>query len=779
MNEERLFMIKFHRQQLLLIGTLTLLMASCGGLSRTDQTIPETRQVSAVKVQATAIELFDTNRDIESLTMQELRILRSFVLARYGTLFDESDLRNYWKQNTAWYDTLSRSQYQKNNIAELVLPADEQAFVDRIDRQMEYLQQYNYVRTDGDTVANIMNVVNMFQYAEISQQQIMDGLAMNNHAAADDSLDQLFQTYQRNDSLRLPNFITTDLLLQLSHVYYAYMLRTVEQAYFMPMLADICLSLYSVSTAQAGKAATEEMKDIAGYNAAFFAIPYELLTGKRLKYPDRYQTQVEEELAYLAQQEDHQSSFLPVRADFPYSAFMPYGHYTHTAAFRRYFKALRWLQFAFYCPNDKTQLKQAVFIALMLNSAKGKSDEPVIGTYRRLFESMSCLLGQPAGLSLLNLSILLQQERINSLAAVTDVKTLAKIEAVLKKIPVNGQPSKNDAGCRNGIYLLPQPAYVDDGILSAMTDNTARPFPKVLDVFAALGSQAASDKLLLSGREDTLWAAYPATLARMKSQMAHFGGWNQSLYNKWMECLLAISRKQPHAPPFMQRQPWMAKNLETASASWVKLKHDMLLYGVIPDHPEPLDTTAVRDDIPEPVTLGYVEPNMFFWKNLLEWIDLTENTLNSYRLVTDTLNRQTARLRRYVAFMEEASRRELNNDTLTVEQYRFISHVGDSIEQFTLSMVQPGIDRWSWTSGTGRSVATIKDIYRQNSTLYAAAGNASNIYVIVEISGYLYLAKGAVFRYYEFPVPENTALDEEDWQSMLLNMAQDTMAVSK
>jgi len=36
-----------------------------------------------------------------------------------------------------------------------------------------------------------------------------------------------------------------------------------------------------------------------------------------------------------------------------------------------------------------------------------------------------------------------------------------------------------------------------------------------------------------------------------------------------------------------------------------------------------------------------------------------------------------------------------------------------------------------------------------------ATGKANEIYVVVEINGYLYLTRGATFSYYEFAVPES------------------------
>jgi len=159
-----------------------------------------------------------------------------------------------------------------------------------------------------------------------------------------------------------------------------------------------------------------------------------------------------------------------------------------------------------------------------------------------------------------------------------------------------------------------------------------------------------------------------------------------------------------------------------------KMKHHLLLYGVVPDYPEPLTIAAPADTLAETVTLGYVEPALPFWTKLREWVELTEK---NYRFITDTLPVFNERMHRYVALLEEAARSQKNNERLPDETYRFIAHIGDSIQQFTLSMIEPKIDRWDWTAGTDRTVEVNK------------------IYVIVEIEGHLYLTKGATFGYHQ------------------------------
>ena len=575
--------------------------------------------------------------------------------------------------------------------------SDEPSLADSHDCWIKQLHLENYFYTDYDTTANILNVVNMFQFTEITSQEVMDDLALFNYAVVPDSLLQLFQVYQRNDSLKIPNFVTADLMAQLSHIYENYVLRTVEERFFIPMLTEVCMALHGASLEQANKATQENMKDMAAYNAAYFSVAYNLLTGKSLKIPSDYQAIVEEELAYIAQQENRRSALLDRRTNFDYSVFKPYGHYTRTALLRRYFKAWKWLQLASYRGDDKTQQQRAVLLALALQTAKSKSGATVLDVYANLSGAMEWFIGQPASTSVLDIALLLKKERVTTIAAALDAKLLAK---------VNG---------KNGIYFFPQPVDAEE---------------------AANG--------------------------------------DVSSYNKRLECIHAIQQKPQHSPVFAKKQTWNRKKLETASAMRVKLNHNVLIYGVVPDHSDPLPASLPVDTLtPEPLTPGYVEPVLPFWTKLREWVELTDNTLKNFRLSTDTLTVFTKRIHRYVAILENASLKQQNNKHLSDDEYCFIAHIGDSIRQFTLAMIEPVIDRWDWAAGTDRSVAVFKKANQPNmaenltdSIRYQAVGNINSIYVIVEIDASLYLTKGAAFSYHEFFMPRDKDLKDVDWEEI-------------
>ncbi|MBQ0740379.1 DUF3160 domain-containing protein, partial [Aquimarina celericrescens] len=100
-----------------------------------------------------------------------------------------------------------------------------------------------------------------------------------------------------------------------------------------------------------------------------------------------------------------------------------------------------------------------------------------------------------------------------------------------------------------------------------------------------------------------------------------------------------------------------------------------------------------------------------------------------------------------------------------------IELIGSTFEWLTLDLVKQKdqyLDDWHSVKGPDKSVAVVADIYTSNSgnnpdkgILHVATGNVNDIYVVVEIEGYLYITKGAVFGYHEFHIPMGNRLTDE------------------
>lgn len=719
----------------------------------------------------------DLTQDISYMSLQELRLLHSLVYAVHGMYFEQSDIGSFLKVNTTWYEELVyellRERRLPMNYEDVSLSAEEQSFVDRIEARMNELVKSNYKYNGADDLGNVDNIVNLFHYKDVDSL-FAKKLVDYNFAITRGNHQQLFHVYEQNDYNLTPSFITTDLYLQAFHMYFGYTLKSLEQKKFIPILSELCYELYSYST-ELSITEDQEIKKLAEYNAAYYAIPYYILTGEELEIPVQHRGHYKEEIDKINKAEDGSSEFLSADV-FHYSLFIPRGHYTRKDEMKAYFKAMMWLQIAPFCREESEQLKQVVFSSYMLKSGKTKDERTLLSLYNSIYEPIVFLVGLPDNLSFMDIVDFMTKENLSDLNTALHFQTLNRINHMLAELAKNRNQitPKIELTCPDKINFMPQRYLIDNDVMQNLVDvgkDAKRAYPKGLDVFAAFGSESADDLLTHFYKEKSSWKEYPNEMAKMKRKFKNYKGWNGSVYNKWIESLLALQKKDKNYPLFMQTEAWGYKNLNTSLASWAELKHDAILYGE-----QPMAAECGGGDELEIVTVGYVEPNLKFWNKLAELIDLTKIMLQNNDLLTGDLEGKTNQLEDYVKFLIQVTNKELAKEKLTNEEYSTIRYMGSSLEYFTLSVIDPDLylDNWSLVQGPDKSVAVVADIYTRNvpgcsknGILHVATGNVNNIYVVVEIEGLLYLTKGATLSYYEFVEPLGTRLTDEEWQERL------------
>jgi hypothetical protein len=746
-------------------------------------------------------------RDISNMNMNDLLLLRSGVYAVNGLLFKDENLYSRFVGKNSplpWYTDymcfLLETAYRKRGKGfvreekDVLLSDAEKEFTARIDGRIAELRKNGmYVNKNGHTVGNTDHIVNMYRVK--LDKSYMDRLTQNNFVIAD--LDtghlQMFHLYEQNDYAVMPSFITTDLFLQAFHMYLSYTLKLLEEKKFVPALEDLTLGLYTAAMAHC-KSKDGETAEIAEYNAAFYAVPYTLLTGKTLKVPTKYQKLYANEVKMSkdANQSGFRSEFLSYGYDddfndviMHYNLHKPGGHYTRKPQMEAYFKAMMWLQKAYACRDKARQLKRNIFTASLLNTAKSSKGKPLIDVYASIFEPTALLVGESNNLSVMDIAQFLKNEDIKDLSIALSDEIVEKTDKMLTGIAgrVVIKP-KLQTSCPDKINFMPQRYVIDAEVLQGLSDtsfNAPRAFPRGLDVFAALASAPANDVLDNFYKDKENWKQFPAELDKLQKKFNNFDGWNKSVYNKWIEALLALQKSDRNYPAFMNTKAWDYKNLNTSLASWAELKHDFILYMEEPYAAEWGDDGSVLHFLPKPdVEVGYVEPNILFWNKLDELVKLTGSTLAKHNLLDAGLKSRTAELQKFITFLIDVSEKELAKKPLTNEEYKTIKGIGGAVESFTLSVLDPKLDakalkdaegdKWNYITGPDRSIAVTANVYTRNmppvegkgndlanGTLYVATGKANEIYVVVEINGYLYLTRGATFSYYEFVVPEKTS----------------------
>lgn len=773
-------------KKLFLLLSLSLL-AICSAIAQDEQQPPSVILPGNGNIEVEKLNGdIDLNMDVSKLNLNEIRVLKAAFGARQGELIMTSELRRLFDA-TSWYTEIAEKRAgmywdeNKNDFAPpittpITFTPEEQAFIAKLDAAEKELKSNNLIlrgtKSKPQMGPNLDNLANPMQMSEMPGE-LSTKLASNGFAIVPDDKEQLFHIYENNDYHEFPSFVTTDLYLQTYHMYFDYLLRKMEENNMLGVMTNFSKQLY---TAMMQKANTSKgnMRTAAQRSATYFAVAHALFTGNlSLTVPKAYANMARQEIANVKDASSEYSDFLDYKeVKFIYNIYRPRGHYTRSDALSRYFLGMMWLQNAPFGSDKPDQLRAALLIANTIGSNPNFTK-----TYKNIDEPIAYLMGNPDNLSMLQVYDIMKEDG----TTITKLMTSAKdLERVKKKIEAKDEAQtrirpKYERSSHCKINFMPQRYQPDGEVLQEMVDYdnepTLRDAPKGLDVFAAMGANGAYSILTDELKEDMKWYNYTENMTRMQARMREID-WTSSVSNMWMETLKELTFKEPRMPYFMKNQQWNKKNLNTALASWAELKHDAILYAK-----QPMGAECGGGGLPEPYVVGYVEPNVAYWKKAIELLDATSKVLTKNNMMTDDMEALTQQMRDQAQFLLNVSEKELANKPLTEEEYYKIDKIGSEFEYLTLQIMEaePG-SRWDLSvNGADRNIAVVADVYTANadnnpnkSVLYEAVGPAHSIYVVVELNGYLYLTRGAVFSYREFQediaAPRKT---DEEWQQEL------------
>ena len=716
--------------------------------------------------------------DVNSLSIAETRVLRNAVSARQGYCFMNGDLRGLFGA-TSWYNQKMEDRFWKEEegkAAPIKYTVAEQKFIQKLKAHEDQLKAKNNIAPAGMMV-NMDNIINPFQL-EHFDQRLYNAISKNGFAIVPGTENQLFNVYERNDYRQFPSFVTTDLYLQAFHMFFDCLLKETEEQNFSPMVTDFAKQNYDLMMQQAASTNDAIIKAAAEHNAAYYAIAYALNTGKTLPVADSYTSLVKEEIEHVHKAETQYSEFLGYVPQknmpmFIYNIYRPRGHYTRNETLKRYFCAMMWLQNAPFGADMDDQLQQALLLAQTIGS-----NAKLTKLYNDLTTPITYLMGMPDDVSILQVYDEIQKSGSTLSELVNDKKKFKAIRTALVELSKKQSRIKPKFQMSSPfkICLMPQRYFPDNEVLQEMVDYESQPtlrdVPKGLDVLASMGVSAAERILIQELKEQEKWNKYTVNLDRMKTRMGEID-WKQTVANQWIASLKDVTSKDAKYPKFMLSPQWDKKNLNTALASWAELKHDAILYAK-----QPMGAECGGAGPPEPYTKGYVEPNIAYWTKAIELIDATMNVLKRFDLVTEKATTASTDLREQAEFLLNCSKKELAGKKLTEQEHRQIEAIGAAFENISLNLVKEPdqfLMGWNDVNGADKSIAVVADVYTANSfnnpeksVLYEAVGPAHEIYVVVEIDGYLYLTRGAVFSYREFQedisAPRTT---DEEWQKNL------------
>ncbi len=282
-----------------------------------------------------------------------------------------------------------------------------------------------------------------------------------------------------------------------------------------------------------------------------------------------------------------------------------------------------------------------------------------------------------------------------------------------------------------------------------------REYPCGLDVMALLGSSQAADILINQGETD--YNDYQVQFDKLQVEFDSMdvNDWNRNLYWSWLYTLKSLTTEFGEGyPNFMRTQVWQKKELNSALASWVELRHDTILYA------KQSYTVGVTSVTPLPP--GYVEPVPEFFGRLLALTRMTKQGLNSMNALSTEALTRLVQFENILVRLLEITNKELTNQPLSDEDNIFIAEFANTLEGAILGVDEQGIKT--------TLVADVHTGINEGKVLEEGVGYIDLIITAFNTpDGSVYLAAGPVLSYYEFKQPMENRLTDEAWREMLVS----------
>jgi hypothetical protein len=597
---------------------------------------------------------------------------------------------------------------------------------------------------------------------------------------------EFYQVYEQGRYALHPVFVTTDSIYHVYHLLFDKMLRDLERDSFIAILNSLTSTMLNASYQQYGALKGTALEEPARRNVAYFAVAAQLL-GLPDPPPAEVSDLVNAELALINATSGPEISPIWDREDLPpdkklredYSQYIPRGHYTRSEELKKYFRTMMWYGRLTFRLQDGFETRRALLMTQALRSATTADGTLAITLWQNIYEPTVFIVGKADDLSFFEYGALIDAvfgPNADPASFADDTKFAAFMEAA-KNLPPPQVNSmwvwiwEDTEQATKGFRFMGQrftlDAYVFGQVIWRKVGTLEKPrgLPKGLDFMAAMGSEEAYSMLKEMGEDQ--YANYDTQMAKVRNEISglQIDSWTQNLYWSWLYALQPlIEPKDARYPAFMQTQAWTRKDLHTALGSWTELKHDTILYA------KQVMAEMGGGGLEDPPH-SYVEPNPEAYARLLALATMTKDGLEQRGLLSDLTRGNLDNLISELTFLIRMSEAELNGAEISDDDYWHMYFWGGVLEQFTLAAADTD-------AGSGRPIledqkaALIADVatgLAPDSSIVAleeAIGQPTFIYVVLPGQP-TRLATGAVFSYYEFPVPVSNRMTDEQWQAMV------------
>lgn len=591
---------------------------------------------------------------------------------------------------------------------------------------------------------------------------------------------KFWQVYEEARYASVPVLVTTDSVLNSFHVIFDLMLQQLEETAFYERAEGMSEALQAAASGQVNETDEGTAVHVAALaNEAYFAVGNSLLKGG-VTAPERVRDEVGAELALIQGAAGLQNSpILGYIED--YSQYKPRGHYTRSQKLERYFKALMWYGHTAFWINPKQPdvseemarnlTRQAALISLALI---GETEH----AWKAVYEPTSFLVGNADDLTAADLrpamGVALGSQS-PPLSALEDDAAIDRLRAELDKLPapmilshVNTEPQGTSQAETERSFRVMGQRYIPDSYAFQQlvwrhvgTEEKKRLFPMGLDAMAVLGSDQAFE-LLKSPHGQDQYQNWESQLVKVKAQFDTRSPqfWPENIYTGWLDALRDVMAFPPDgAPDVMKSKIWARKSLNAALGSWTELRHDTILYAK-------QSVVAEGGGDEPPKTVGYVEPYPTFYRAMGDLAAATQTGLREYGLLDQNTGDKLDTMVKLCRTLEGIAAKELQGQTLSQDERDTILFYGGTLEGLEQFYAEDG-RTLSPPDEKSPVVADVHSEYINNTALEEGTGYPLLVYVVLEVDGRLQLFTGAGYDYYEFIVPIDKRMNDEEWQAAL------------
>ena len=559
-------------------------------------------------------------------------------------------------------------------------------------------------------------------------------------------------------SARQPLFVTTDAAYHYWHLAFAKALRDTEQQVLLPILEQFAVALNQAAAADSvtyeGTAISSVANRVLRFSELLLAI-LELDGGP-------FSPEVEAELL-LIQEHLAVAESPTTAASVDYTLFEPRGHYTSSPELTRYFQAMSALGLTAFQLSDLDQTRTGLMLAKAITA-----NADLTRMWEELYEPTAFLVGLAddyTPFEVVAATDIASPGWRDDPALVADDSTIEAVISTMFGLRAVGiDPDLASIRVMGVRFVLD--SYILDQLVEPNVDGRLQGSP--LDIAASFGSTWAYQQHVETGLPDT-YPDYDSQLKELTDLLAarNIGEWAATVYDGWLYAIQPVWN--PHGaayPDFMQTPAWSAKAHNAGFGSYTELKHDTILYAK--------QAFAEGETPPVPAEpRHWVEPEPVVYARLAAVARLLSRGLGDRDLLADDVAQILEELAAMYDRFERLALDELAGRAISQDDNEWLEAIGSRFELIWLLAAEGGGAGQATTGGFPESPndisAVVADIMSNPSeALEIGTGYVDRIYVLVpNDDGRFQVARGGVYSFYEFWVPRDRRVTDEEWRQML------------